>query len=588
MTTHAVPAAARPIAARRDRADGDALVPIRGGLLFSAVVVVLLAVALAVIGFTGSYRSVRDLALSWGWGWFAYVFPIGIDLGIIGLFAADLFLCAIRTPVPVLRLFAWVLTAATIVFNAFSGWPTDGSAGWMDYVEAAAHATMPGLVVVITDALRRAIARRARIADGRQFEPLGFARWWLAPFATFGVWRRMRLWDVYTRSDALELERDRLTLHDELREKYGKDWKRKARAGELRAMRDAGRGLPIPAHLIANAANEVPPAANGVRANGANGGLPTANADAADRERSALVQGTAKDAKGANGGANGVRANAANGGLPTASTGAADRERSALVQGTANAADDGANARAASSANDALHGPAAANGPGADTATARTVPGPGRGRTPFTLAATPPQGDSDLREWNRERVVSPAVVSLRTVVSSTVPAAYGAKGAAGDDRERDGANAAALTANASAYEGGAAANGANGHREGSANAANVPPYAGEPAAYGANGYREGSANAAALTANASAYGGGAAAYGANAYREGPANDGGPGPSGEGYTEDRAGRRRLAEDFLRAKESEQPPRSQARFAATVGVAPATLSKAMREWREDNDG
>jgi hypothetical protein len=239
VTTHAVPGAERrtPTSAGHTTTDGDALVPFRGGLL---------ALALAVIGFTGSYRSIRDLALGWGWGWFSYVFPVGIDVGIIGLIAADLFLCAIRTPAPILRWFAWVLTVATVVFNASSGWPPDGSAGWMDYVEAAAHATMPGLVVVITEALRRAIARRARIADGRQFEPLGIARWFLAPVPTFGVLRRMRLWDVYTRAEALRLERDRLTLRDELIEKYGRDWKKKARPVEKRAMRDARPGAARP------------------------------------------------------------------------------------------------------------------------------------------------------------------------------------------------------------------------------------------------------------------------------------------------------------------------------------------------------
>ncbi|MEW1552250.1 DUF2637 domain-containing protein [Streptomyces tsukubensis] len=493
MTTHAVPAATRPIAASRDRADNDALVPIRGGLLASAIVVAVNATALAVIGFTGSYRSVRDLALDWGWGWFAYVFPVGIDVGIIGLIAADLFLCAIRTPAPVLRWFAWVLTIATVVFNASSGWPKDGSAGWMDYVEAAAHATMPGLVVVITEALRRAIARRARIADGHQYEPLGLARWLLAPFATFGVWRRMRLWDVYTRAEALDLERDRLTLRDELRVKYGRRWKKKARPADLRAMRDASRGLPIPAYLIANAANDEPPAAaNTVRANTANG----ADADAADREWSADAE---------------VTVNAAN---------AANDEPPAAANATAPA-------------------PAAVNGPFVDKATPRTVPAPGRGHGSSAPAVPVPQIVSDLRESHRERSAVPAVAPSRSVVSSTVPAPYSPAGAAGGDgRERAGANAAVLTANSFAYAARPTAN--------TANTAYGPP---------------------AVTANA------------------PAEQR-PGPSAERYTEDRAGRRRLAQDFLHAKETEQPPPSQAKFAGAVGVAPATVSKAMKEWREDH--
>ncbi|WP_055689245.1 DUF2637 domain-containing protein [Streptomyces prasinus] len=483
MTTHAVPGAERrpPIPASSAAADGDVLVPIRGGLMAAAAVVATAATVLAVIGFTGSYRSVRQLALDWGWGWFAYVFPIGIDVGIIGLIAADLFLCAIRTPAPILRWFAWVLTVATIVFNASSGWPANGDAEWMDYVEAAAHATMPGLVVVITEALRRAIARRARIADGHEYEPLGLARWFLAPVSTFGVWRRMRLWEVYTRSAALDLERDRLTLRDELREKYGRGWKKQARPFELRAMRDASRGLSIPAHLIANV------------------DLPTANAAPA------------------------LTANGANG----------DREALAPGGRPANGANGGAYVKEAAPANDMSTNPAAANGPLVDMETARTSWESASERLPVVAADSAPAISSDLRDSRRERATVPASAPQRAVVRSTVPAPYSPAGPAEEgDRELVDANAGAPTANTSAYAAAPSVNGANGHRDGAAGVSSF---------------------------------------------ERPA---------ERYTEDRAGRRRLAEDYLQAKDTEQPPPSQAKFAATVGVAPATVSKAMKEWREDH--
>ncbi|MEU5483523.1 DUF2637 domain-containing protein [Streptomyces mirabilis] len=488
MTTHAVPGAERrpPIPASSAAPDGDVLVPIRGGLMAAAVVVATAATVLAVIGFTGSYRSVRQLALDWGWGWFAYVFPVGIDVGIIGLIAADLFLCAIRTPAPILRWFAWVLTVATVVFNASSGWPANGDAGWMDYVEAAAHATMPGLVVVITEALRRAIARRARIADGHEYEPLGLARWVLAPISTFGVWRRMRLWEVYTRSAALDLERDRLTLRDELRKEHGRKWRKKAHPGQLRAMRDASRGLSIPAHLIANVDLPTVNAAPALTANGVNG------------EREALAPG-------------GPPANGANG---------------------------GAYAEEAGPVNDMSTNPAAANGPLVDMATARTSWEPASERLPVAAADPSPAIGSDLRDSHRERATVPAAGPSRSVVRSTVPAPYSPAGPAGeDDRELVGANAGAHAANASAYAAAPTVNGANGYRE---DAAGVS--VGE-------GYEQ------------------------------PA---------ERYSEDRAGRRRLAEDYLRAKDAEQPPPSQAKFAAAVGVAPATVSKAMKEWREDHGG
>ena len=101
------------------------------------------------------------------------------------------------------------------------------------------------------------------------------------------------------------------------------------------------------------------------------------------------------------------------------------------------------------------------------------------------------------------------------------------------------------------------------------------------------------ANGAGLTAygtaNTAVHGAGGGANGVNGHREHGVH-GEPGEDrerpGDPYTEDRAGRRRLALDFLRAKEAEQPPPSQAKFAERVGVAPATVSKAMKEWREDS--
>lgn len=420
MTTpYAMPERRAPMRAGRATADGDVLVPIRGGLLASAVLVAVAATALAVIGFTGSYRSVRDLALEWGWGWFAYAFPIGIDVGIVGLIAADLFLCAIRTPAPILRWFAWTLTVATVVFNAASGWPKQGSAGWGDIIEAAAHATMPGLVVVITEALRRAIARRARIVDGRAFEPLGMARWLLAPFQTFAMWRRMRLWGIRSYDEALDLERDRLTLRDELREKYGRHWKRRASAADLRALRDANRGLPIPEHLIANASR------------------PAAHTTAYDRT--------------------GTTAN-------TANTANAAEDTANEVSGTARVPAQ-AFADAPPTANPT------ANGGFVDRTTPRTAGDPER--EPTAYATVEPAGSSaaELGNSHRERSAVPAATTSRTLARGTVTAPYtpNANGAAAD-REPVTANSAAHvfggTANAAVHGAETTAYGANGDREG--------------------------------------------------------------------------------------------------------------------------
>jgi ABC-type Fe3+ transport system permease subunit len=86
-------------------------------------VVVFGAVIIAAIGFAGSYTAVRELAEAKGFGTFSIVFPIGIDAGICVLLSLDLLLTWLRIPFPLLRQSAWLLTIATIAFNAATAWP---------------------------------------------------------------------------------------------------------------------------------------------------------------------------------------------------------------------------------------------------------------------------------------------------------------------------------------------------------------------------------------------------------------------------------------------------------------------------------
>ena len=76
------------------------------------------AATIAGIGFVGSYAAVAQLAEAKNFGAFATIFPIGIDAGILVLLALDLLLTWLRMPLAMLRHAAWLLTAATIAFNA--------------------------------------------------------------------------------------------------------------------------------------------------------------------------------------------------------------------------------------------------------------------------------------------------------------------------------------------------------------------------------------------------------------------------------------------------------------------------------------
>ncbi|NUS78484.1 MAG: DUF2637 domain-containing protein [Streptomyces sp.] len=186
------------------------------------------AVALAAIGFLGSYAAVADLAAAKGFGAFSALFPIGIDAGIGVLLALDLLLTWIRIPFPLLRQTAWLLTVATISFNA---------AAASDPLGMGMHAVIPVLFIVIVEAGRHAIGRTADITADKHMEGVRLIRWLLAPFSTFRLWRRMRLWELRSYNAVLRLEQERLIERARLRARYGWGWRRKAPVEAVMALR---------------------------------------------------------------------------------------------------------------------------------------------------------------------------------------------------------------------------------------------------------------------------------------------------------------------------------------------------------------
>lgn len=200
-------------------------------------VVVAGAVVIAAIGFAGSYAAVRELALRKDFGWFANVFPIGIDAGIVVLLALDLLLTWLRIPFPLLRQTAWLLTAATIAFN--------GAAAWPDPLGVGMHGIIPILFVVSVEAARHAIGRVADITADKHMESVRLARWLLAPFATFRLWRRMKLWELRSYDEVIRVEQERLVYRARLRARYGRAWRRKAPVESLMPLKLARYGVPM-------------------------------------------------------------------------------------------------------------------------------------------------------------------------------------------------------------------------------------------------------------------------------------------------------------------------------------------------------
>ncbi|MFH8566852.1 DUF2637 domain-containing protein [Streptomyces sp. NPDC017993] len=200
-------------------------------------VVIAGAAVIAAIGFAGSYAAVRELAEKKGFGGFSVFFPIGIDAGIVVLLALDLLLTWIRIPFPLLRQTAWLLTAATIAFNGATAWP--------DPLGVGMHAVIPLLFVVAVEAARHAVGRMADITADKHMEGVRLTRWLLAFPSTFRLWRRMKLWELRSYEQVIQLEQDRLVYQARLRARYGRAWRRRAPVESLMPLRLARYGVPL-------------------------------------------------------------------------------------------------------------------------------------------------------------------------------------------------------------------------------------------------------------------------------------------------------------------------------------------------------
>jgi hypothetical protein len=193
---------------------------------------------IATLGFLGSYEAVTAKAHALGFGWFSDWITIGVDAGIGVFLALDLLLTWLRMPYPLLRHIAWLLTSATIVFNASASWPHP--------LGVAMHAVIPLLFVAATEAARHAIGRIADITADKYMEGPPPSRWFLNPYGTFILWRRQRLWGIRQWDTVLHLEQERRIYIGKLRQQHGRAWRRKASAQQLLVLRLATKdGLSI-------------------------------------------------------------------------------------------------------------------------------------------------------------------------------------------------------------------------------------------------------------------------------------------------------------------------------------------------------
>ncbi|MFC7634688.1 DUF2637 domain-containing protein [Streptomyces thermogriseus] len=154
---------------------------------------------LAGIGFAGSYKALQALGEAKGLGRFSYVFPIGLDAGIVVLLALDLLLIRRRTPWPALRWLAHAFTAGTVVFNASSGWTHSRGPGGR-----CAPRRHPADVYCCRGGWPPP-GHQADEAGGRPPEGTGSrCTAGSSPPPTAALWRRMKLWGISSYREAVD------------------------------------------------------------------------------------------------------------------------------------------------------------------------------------------------------------------------------------------------------------------------------------------------------------------------------------------------------------------------------------------------
>ncbi|MEU9172589.1 DUF2637 domain-containing protein [Streptomyces sp. NPDC048420] len=204
--------------------------------------VAVLAAGVGGLGLASSFEAVSAAGARWGFA-SPWMLPVGIDVAIPVFTAA--FLLLIRTDMPLgwVRFVPWVLTGVTCWLNIAAGQSLSAK---------VAHGTMPLLWVVLSEVAAHVYASRIGAVTGRRMEKIRRSRWLLAPLSTFALWRRMTLWEVTSYGDALARERDRQLARADLRERYGRKWRRETPRRE-RVLLKLGE--------LAPAAEDVPPVA---------------------------------------------------------------------------------------------------------------------------------------------------------------------------------------------------------------------------------------------------------------------------------------------------------------------------------------
>lgn len=162
------------------------------------------SILIGTIGFLLSFDNLTAAGARWGFGDRSTWFAIGVDTSILTFLVVDLILVIFDVRWGVPRFLAHLMTGATVFFNATAhGSPFDHP------VRSLAHGLMPIFFVAGIEAGRKLLVKEAALERGRAYDPIPIDRWALAPWPTYKLWRRMKLWELRSYEKAIKIERDR-------------------------------------------------------------------------------------------------------------------------------------------------------------------------------------------------------------------------------------------------------------------------------------------------------------------------------------------------------------------------------------------
>ncbi|UUN28204.1 DUF2637 domain-containing protein [Streptomyces sp. FIT100] len=176
----------------------------------------LAAAGVGALGLVASFDAVSEAAARWGFA-SPWMLPVGIDVAIPVFTVANLLLIRLDMALAWVRFVPWALTLVTCGLNVAAGHGV-----WAK----VAHGTMPLLWVVFSEIGAHIYAVRIGAATGRRMDKIRFGRWLLAFPSTFALWRRMTLWELTSYTEALAREKQRQLARAELREVYGRRWRK--------------------------------------------------------------------------------------------------------------------------------------------------------------------------------------------------------------------------------------------------------------------------------------------------------------------------------------------------------------------------